>query len=209
MIVSPNELIGSIVYRTREALNGNHSYMQGIRKYKYYPAITNDSGKLQLWHYAGTFEEISEKYVRMNDIESCRLKFPAIFNYQAVTEDVQNTGLRTLTYNLAFIAPVDPLWGTETREANVWNPVLSGIYAEFLRQIKMSGAFSLPVGEIPHRLHRIPTTGRSAGESVKCIYADYMDAFQISGLRLNVGFICEKDLMQIHEENRKVSEITN
>lgn len=205
-MIYPNEIIGSLVYRTRKALNENGAYRQGLNNYPFKPAVTDREGNANLWHYAGTFAEISEKYLRMKDFESCRIKFPALFNYQAVRESTGKDGTTTLDYNLVLVAPVNPEWGTETRTDRVWKSVLSPIYAEFMKQVRRSGFFHLNPGGIPHTLYRIPTTGRSITENVKLIYADYMDAYQLSGLQLKVKDICEKDLHLIAEENKKVSE---
>jgi hypothetical protein len=208
-MIYPNEIIGSLVYRTREALNKNSAFRQGLNGYPLQPSITDSEGNVNFWHYAGTFAEISEKYLNMADFASCRVKFPAVFNYQAVRETTDKDGTVTLEYNLVFVTAVKPEWQTETRTDKVWKPVLSPIYEEFMRQVKRSGFFALNPGGIPHTLYRIPTTGRSITENVRLIYADYMDAYQLSGLRLKVRNICEKDLLLIASENKKVVEQLN
>jgi hypothetical protein len=204
-MISPNKIIGSLVYRTREALNNNQKFLDGIASFEFANLIAT-GGKVHLWHYPGTYEEISEMFLSANDLESCKLKFPALFNYQSVREDVGiRDGLRRLHYNLVFIAPVNPVWTTQTREDKVWKLLLYPIYEEFFRQIKRSGHFQVPAGEIPHTLYRIPTTGASASGAMVKRYSEYMDAFQISDLQLSVAIRnCERDLAKITEENNKV-----
>jgi hypothetical protein len=205
-MIYPNEIIGALVYRTREALNASPAYLQGLNDHPFKTSLTGSDGSAKLWHYAGSFAEISEKYLRMKDFASCRLKFPALFNYQAVRESREKDGAVTLEYNLVFVAPVKPEWGTETRTDRTWKPVLSPVYEEFMKQVKRSGYFRIPMGGIPHTLHRIPTTGKSITENVRLIYSDYMDAYQISGFRLTVNPVCGKELLRIAEENKKVVE---
>ncbi|MDR0680853.1 MAG: hypothetical protein LBG15_03220 [Dysgonamonadaceae bacterium] len=208
-MIYPNEILGSLIYRTRKALNENQNYLSGLKTYKYYPSLMTD-GKINLWHYSGTFNEISERYLKNQDFDSCKVKFPAIFNYQAVREDVSVDGSRSFTFNLAIVAPVDPEWKTEIRTELLWKPVLSGIYEEFLNQIRRFRPFQNFNNfalSVPHTLYRIPTTGISATENVKAIYAEYMDAYQILGLRLKTGGICASDLITIERESREVSGI--
>jgi hypothetical protein len=205
-MIYPNEIIGALVYRTRKALNANGTYRNGLDGYPFKPSLLDADGNVNLWHYAGTFAEISEKYLRMADFAACKLKFPALLNYQSVRETIEKEGTVTLEYNLVFVAPVKPDWGTETRTDKVWKPVLSPIYLEFMKQIKTSGFFLLNPGEIPHTLYRIPTTGKSITESAKLIYSDYMDAYQLSNLRLRTKKLCGKDLSSIAEESKKVKE---
>jgi hypothetical protein len=73
-MISPIDIIGSVVYRTREALNKNTAFLEEIKSYKYYDMISDD-GKVQLWHYPGTTEEISDKWLAMQDLETSFLKY--------------------------------------------------------------------------------------------------------------------------------------
>ncbi len=42
MMISPNKLIGSAVFRTMEALNGNTAFIEGARQYEFWPNCFKD-----------------------------------------------------------------------------------------------------------------------------------------------------------------------
>lgn len=58
MILSVNKIIGSAVYRTREMLNKDQSFIDGLSKYNFAGDCLFDD-KFHLWYYPGTPEEIS------------------------------------------------------------------------------------------------------------------------------------------------------
>ena len=52
MTVSPNTIIGSLVWRTREALNRNAAFLDALAGYYYAPNCLVD-GKFGFWHFPG------------------------------------------------------------------------------------------------------------------------------------------------------------
>jgi hypothetical protein len=202
-VISPVKLIGSLVYRTREALNKNPCFPEQIKQYEFYDAITDDEGKIQLWHYPGTVEEISKRYLSYRDFASCKLKFPAVFNYQG-TSLRKSGGLTTIRFDLVFVAPVDSLWTTVQQDDNVFSPVLRDICAEFFNQVKKHRHFRLPVAGLAYELHEIYLNNTKTAEDVQKTYGEHMNAIQVAGLQLPVADICEKELLSMEEENKKV-----
>jgi hypothetical protein len=213
-MVSANKIIGSLVYRTREALNTNPAFLAGAHSYldalqeatgKGYALFAPD-GKIQLWHYCGTAEEIATYFLKMQDTTLSRYKFPAVFNYQSVREDFGLKGnISAKTYNLAFVAPTNPNWGTPTREKEVRDKLLVHIYNEFMRQIRKSRYFLTPMSGVAHASYWVPTTGERVTKVLDYLYSDFMDAIQIVNLRLQVyDTVCSKDEDLLNRENNSV-----
>jgi len=210
-MISPIDIIGSLVYRTREALNKNTAFLEKIKEYRYY-YLVSDNENVQLWHYPGTPEEISDKYLQMQNLETSFLKYPAVFNYQNILEQTGVTqGYRDVFFNLAFVAPTNKDWGSFTRKDRVFYSILYDIYEEFLNQIlrfnfKRRGTIMLnTVAEIPHKKYDVYTTGKSVTEIMEYRYCDYMDVIQIINLRLKIAtYICDGDVESIKEESYNV-----
>jgi hypothetical protein len=161
-------------------------------------------------HYPGTPNEISDTFLQLKDFSACKLKFPALFNYQSIRQQKGlANGLTNIYFNLAFVAPVLPVWCTQEREKKVFKTVLRDIYAEFFNQIKRSRYFAVPTAGIHHEYYEVFTTGQPVTKAMEYLYADYMDAIQIINLQLSVTNICQKDLDLISEENEKVIENFN
>jgi hypothetical protein len=199
-VISPVKLIGSLVYRTREALNKNPRFLEQIKQYEFYDAITDDEGKIQLWHYPGTVEEISERFLSFKDFASCKLKFPSVFNYQGTRQRKgDNNGLTTIWFNLVFVAPVNSSRITVQQDDNVFGLVLRDICAEFFKQ-----AEKLRGGKPVYELHEIYLNDRKTAEDVQKTYGEHMNAIQVAGLQLPVADMCEKELLLMEEENKKV-----
>ena len=203
-MISPNNLIGSLVYRTREALNKNNAFLEKIKAYRFYDLVS-DGGKVQLWHYPGTPEEISDTFLQMQDIKSSKYKYPAVFNYQNIRQQygVQQ-GCINLFFNIAFVVPTHKDWQTPTREKLVFDMILRDIYREFMNQIRRCRFIQTPMGDIPHDRYDVFTTGESADKALQRLYCDLIDAIQIINLRLKVLDICDRDLALIEEESNKV-----
>lgn len=210
MTISVNELIGAMVYRTMRELNKNPNFMSGLRKYEYFQNLLDDCGCFHLWNYPGTQAEISAIFLKLSEfgLKGAKHKFPSVFNFQSVRQEKGGTDNLTDIYlNLAFVSPVNPHWRTSQREEQVFKHALRPIYEEFFRQIRKSGYFQTPIGEIPHTYHEVFTTGKSISSVIQVNYGDYMDAIEVTNLRLRAKKLCEKDLLGIAEENKKVTEI--
>lgn len=204
-IISPNKIIGSLVYRTREALNNDASFMEIIKNYEFYPScVYKDS--FSLWHYPGTPNEISNVLIAMNKgKEGSKLKFPSVFNFQSIRQNKNGNSL-TIYYNLAFVAPVVSTWLTQEREEQVFKPILRPIYEEFFRQITKSGYFRSAYGFIPHDYYEVFTTGNNQDELIKGRYGDFIDAIEVHNIGLTIKRLCQKDLDTIEHENNLVTE---
>jgi len=210
-MISPNKIIGSLVFRTREALNKNNAFLEKIKSYNFYDLVS-DKGNVHLWHYPGTPEEISEKFQQMQDIRTSKYKYPAVFNYQNVKQQFGvNKGFINMTFNLAFVVPTDSEWGTPTREKLVFDMILRDIYAEFINQIKRfnvvrkSRIINVPMDNIKHDRYDVFTTGKSITSALDYLYCDFMDAIQIINLNLSIySEICDEDIKQIEMESEKV-----
>jgi hypothetical protein len=213
-MVSANQIIGSLVYRTRKALNTNPAFLASAQSYvnalqeatgKGYDLFAPD-GKIQLWHYCGTAEEIASYFLKMQDAALSRYKFPAVFNYQPVREDFGLKGnISAKTFNLAFVAPTNPEWGTPTREKKVRDKLLVHIYREFIRQIRKSKYFLVPVGGLVHTSYWVPTTGEGITRVLDYLYSDFMDAIQVVNLRLQVyDTACKNDENLLNRESNLV-----
>jgi hypothetical protein len=200
---SPNRIMGSIVYRTREALNGDAEFLGFVREYAYSPNLFAGD-RFNLWHYPGTRNEICNALKEVNDP---RFKFPAVLNFQNIQQRVE-ADYSTIYYNVAIIAPVLSTWLTQEREAEVFDHVLRPVYREFMRQVAGSGYFLLPDGEIPRTVYEVFGTGDTrsgyfllpAGEVPRTMYevfttgggkaslvesyGDYVDALEVHGLAL-------------------------
>lgn len=210
MMISPNKLIGSAVFRTMEALNGNTTFIEGARQYEFWPNCFKD-GKLHLWHYPGTPNEIANILVQVGKLlDGASLKFPAVLSYHPIRQDkgvpVDNHRyVDIVRYNLAIISPVRSNWTTEEREHYLFEPLLRPIYEAFIRQIKTSPAFHVDYG-LRHDYYEVFTTGRSA-ETVHKLYGDYIDAIELHDLSLTLRpSLCNAVIERMYEENDLVTD---
>lgn len=207
-MISPNRIIGSLVYRTREALNANQDFILGLADYPFRDNCYID-GKFNLWHYPGTHNEISSVLREVGrHPKGYRVKFPAILDYHAIRQHREGQDI-TIYYNLSIVASVISEWTTETREVEVFDKVLRPVYTEFMNQIQKSGYFRLPFGFVPHDCYEIFTTGKNS-EQIKDMYGDQIDAIELHNLALTLrSNLCEKDFQRIEKENAKVTENIN
>ena len=203
--VSPVKLIGSLVYRTQEALNKNERFLEQIRQYEFYDAITT-GGKLHLWHYPGTVEEISNEFLTFDDFKKCRLRFPAVFNYQGTRQRKgDKNGLTSIFFNLAFVTQTASGWNTDRQDNEVYDLVLRDICAEFLRQAKRYPYLFLTTPEPPCELYDGFLNEEETAKRVSELYHDYLCAIQVTGLQLPVKSLCVQEVMKIKEESDKVT----
>lgn len=209
MIASSNEIMGSLIYRTSQALNKNRKFLNDIKGYRYWTSIVND-GKFHLWHFPGTMQEISQVFkVLGNDpINGHKLKFPAILSYQGVYEEhnfIQ--GITLKRYNLAIVAPVFSEWTTQKRESQVYKLVLRPIEEELIRQVEACEYLQTPVGKFPYVSAYIPTTGNALNSVMKMQYGDFIDAIEFPNFTLKaMSDICKATSNKIIEESEKVTD---
>lgn len=202
MMFSTNRLVGAAVYRTRKALNANKAFMRLVAGYEFAPACLYDD-IFHLWHFPGTHEEISRVMMKMSQtIETNRMKFPCIMNFLPDTETVGS--VVQVRLNLAICAITDSEWLTQTREKQVFDPVLYPVCDEFIRQISglpyIQGSYNTP----PHTKHRIFTTGANAGQ-IHDRYNEHIDAIEIANLTLTLNpRLCDDYYSQMAEESSLV-----
>lgn len=209
MTASSNEIMGSLVYKTSQALNKNQKFMDAIKKYRYWAAIVNDD-KFHLWHFPGTQQEISQSFqiLSKDSINGIKLKYPAILSFQGIYEEHEFTpGIILKRYNLAIVAPVLSEWTTQEREEQVYKLVLRPIEEELIRQIESCKYFHTPVGRFPYVSVYIPTTGKNLSSVMKVQYGDFIDAIELPNFTLkSISSICTNMSNKIIDESKKVTE---
>lgn len=205
IVASPNKIIGALVYRTRDALNKDASFLENASQYKFIPDSMHD-GKMSLWHYPGTPDEISGMLNFMDkNPNGNKLKFPAIFNYNTIRQSKSGQKV-TLNYNLAIVGRVLNNWTTQQRETQLFDRLLRGIYKEFINQIKISGWFLTELPYPSHNYYEVFTTGGNQGILLEKKYGDFIDAIELHNLSLTLRTnLCEKDLKKIEEQNKLVT----
>jgi len=204
--MTPNEIIGSLIYRTNNALNGNAKFLQAIRQYEYYPALLHDD-RLHLWHFPGTANEISDVFQELSKstLFGAKLKFPAILNFQSVIQEHQKD-FTVMRINLAIITPVLDEWTTQVREEQAYKLVLKPIEDEFIRQVQRFRHFQIPTGHYPYVSAYVPTTGKALNSVMKFMYGDFVDAIELPNFTIKVLKTCEDMSEIIESESIKVTE---
>lgn len=203
MIISPNKIIGSLTYRTRESLRKNNSFLKGLDKYQFRAELFNNE-LFNLWHIPGTFNEISNVFLELGKSEKFNLKYPAIFNINPIRQ-IKNGQTNTSYFNLILVAPVLSEWLTQQREEEVFTPLLRPIYDEFIKQVIKSGYF-IDFGIPQHEYYEVFTTGNTGGVLLEK-YGDHVDAIELHNLTLKLKNICGRDYDKIEYENNLVTEI--
>jgi hypothetical protein len=193
--------MGSLVYRTREALRNNAKFLAALEEYPFTPDCFID-GKFSLWHYPGTHDEISGALLH---IKESQWKFPSLLNFQEVKEDVTAGKGDVYHYKLAFAALTVSEWLTEQRERYIFDLLLIPVYIEFMKQLKKSRYFVLSLQEFNtmpnHVRYKVFTTGKSS-EGIIDMYGDYADALEIHNLTLQTkSCFTNEELQQIEKEN--------
>ncbi len=203
-MISPNKIIGSLVYRTREALRGNNSFLTALQGYRFYPDCFTD-GKFNLWHYPGTHSEISNAFL---NIPKTSWKFPSVLNFHPVRQKKGGQD-SYIWFNLAIVGLTSSEWLTQTREEQVFELLLRPIYMEFMRQLETSGYFEIDYGVPPHDYYEVFTTGKNQGVLFDA-YGDYIDGIELHNLYLKLrDCYTEVMLRGIEKENDLVTEIFN
>jgi hypothetical protein len=204
--MTANEIMGSLVYRTNKALNGNQGFLEALKRYHYYPTVAGDGG-LHLWHFPGTSQEISQVFQALSKdaMRGGKLKFPGLLNYQGVIQE-HGGSTTVMRYNLAIVAPVLSEWTTQQREEQVYKPVLKPIEDEFIKQIELFPHIQTPVGKFPYVSAYIPTTGRALNSIIKMQYGDFIDAIEFPNLSIKVLGTCSGMSKTIAEESKKVTD---
>lgn len=197
-MISPIKIIGSVLYRTREALNNDTVFIAMAKEYKF-DCFTGN--RFNLWHYPGTGNEIGDVLqVMQKSYQSSKLKFPALFNFHPIEQDFSSL-TPSFSYNMAFVASTKSDWTTEQREKFVFEPILRPIYREFLNQIVKSGYFLVSGPYVNHRMFEVYTTGNQQDDKIKGRYTDYLDAIELHSLRLTLKRLCDGDIETIENQN--------
>ena len=206
-MISPNKIIGSLVYRTRVALNNNDAFKTALLNYAYHSNCLVD-GDFLLWHYPGTPNEISTVLLKIGEHYAGNyLKFPAMLNFQTIKQDKGEDTV--IHYNLAIVGSVLSTWTTEQREVEIFDNLLRPIYEEFMNQVKSCKWFKTGYGMPPHAYYEIFTTGKNSGE-IQNKYGDYIDAIELHDLALTVNSgLCNKHFETIEAENKLVTSDIN
>ena len=216
-MISHVDLIGALIYRTREALNKRKSgrtttdFYEGIKAtYKYGSTVFDKEDKMHLWHWAGTQNELQEAFqVISKDQNAASKLFPCIFNYQSVVEThgVGKDGLVQIDLDLSIACLVDSTWTTEQRNRIVHKNVLEPIYDEFMKQIRKCGWFQIPMEGLDFTRMKVFTTGSSMHKTIRAQYGWYIDMIQIVDLRpLLKPNLCEADIATIEREAELVTD---
>lgn len=195
-MISANKLMGALVYRTREALNADKAFLTNLVNYAYWRNCY-DGEKFTLWHYPGTGDEISAYLLELDKVGFQRYKFPAVFNFQPIRQEVSRNPV--IHYNLAIAGSVKSEWLTEQREAELFDNLLRPVYAELMRQIMscpwLLNGYDLP----PHDYYDVFTVGN--GNLMKDKYGEYVDAIELHDLAITLRNLCQKDIDEINKEN--------
>ena len=204
MTFSPNTIIGSLVWRTREALNRNAEFLDTLAGYYYAPNCLID-GKFSFWHFPGTQAEISAVLLKLGEaLNGSMLKFPSVLNFQSIRQQRKGDAV-TLNYNLAIAGSVKSTWTTQERETELFDKVLRPVYDEFMRQVLLSGYFLTDYGQPPHDYYEVFTTGGNAAQ-IKDLYGEHVDAIELHNLSLVLKPLCRRQLERIATENDRVTE---
>lgn len=213
MTISATKLIGAVVKRTMDALNANPSFIEAAKTYEFWPNCSKD-GKLQLWHYHGTPDEIGNVLANIGGQidNAASLKLPAVLDFHPLLQSKNciTDGVPTdrITYNIAIVAPVRKEWLSQTREQSLFEPLLRPVYEEFIRQLKQSPAFSVGY-ELPHDYYEVFTTGGSPENLAQC-YGNCIDAIELQKLSLTIrNNLCKHDLDVLYAEADKVTDNIN
>ena len=203
-MISPNLLIGSSIYKTSENLSKNRSFMSNVVNYPFHEDCVID-GKLSLWHYPGTPNEIANTLTNIskdNDIDKL-VKFPSFFTFHPIRQDINGSN-RIIHFNLAITAKTHSKWTTRQREKYVFDTLLRPIYNEFIDVVSRSVYFKNLSGVPPHAMYENYTTGGKEGLLIER-YGDNIDAIEIHNLALTVNpLLCERDFLAMEAENSKI-----
>jgi hypothetical protein len=216
-MISEHKILGSLIYRTAQALNDNTAFNQNINhlneqlreQYPFYDAMVK-TGRLNLWHYPGTIEEIQSQYLYLDSNrpdKSAVLKYPSVLSFTSI-EQKFTKDYRVIQYNLSFITKSVSGWTTQQRDKYIFEPFLTPIVEEFIHQVDLADYW---VKGIEYTVYNVPTTGNTLGSSIKLRYGDYIDAVELPKFIIRVMTnICDQNQSQIEKESIKVtSDIKN
>lgn len=206
-MISHNKIIGSLVYRTMEAMNNNQHFIDGIDLYPYAAnCFTGDH--FNFWHYAGPHNEISSILTLSGEhLNGGKVKFPSVLNFQTVRQSIDGID-REISYNLSFIARTEPNWTTGEREKYVFDPLLRPLVDEFIYQVNNYPYFRSGYG-IGFDYYEVFTYGKNQGVLTDA-YGDYIDAIEIQNMKVAIDQLCNSDIDIINNEyaivNQKIIE---
>lgn len=182
-MISPISIIGSLVYRACEALNANTVFMEALKQYPFYENCVSD-GHFNLWHYPGTFSEISATLIEIGTSpKGALIKFPSVLDFQAVKQ--RHEERISYTYNLAIAGTTDSEWTTEQRDSVVFELLLRPVYEEFIRQAKQAEYLDMGYNAPIHDVWEVFSTGNSEGVVLKT-YGEHVDAIELPNLTLRL-----------------------
>lgn len=226
-MISHVDIMGALIYRTREALNKRPQgqpyskfYSDMVDKYPYYrvcfdntnPNSSEGIDTMHLWHFPETPDAIKEAFDIMGKKsggDNMQIKYPCVFNFQSIVETygVQSDGLVQIQYELAIVTPVLSNWTSEQRDRMAHRYVLEPIHDELIKQIKKCGWFQIPLTGVNYKRMKVFTTGQSIRQATQVQFGDYVDYIQLSELRLNLKQIfCEAEIEQIQREAELVTD---
>lgn len=204
-MISPNKLLGSLIYRTREKLRKDKKFIRNVLNSPYGKnCFPND--EFNIMYYPGTISEIKNILFDIDKGMAMRShKYPAFFSYMSVEENFDV--YRTLVYNISIVGLTDKDWLTEQREEYVFDPVLRPIYEEFKNQINSHVAIVRYDNRIiPHRKYDVFTTGR-VGEALVVEFPDWIDAIDLRNLTVRIPLCDDRYYSQIVEEYNKLTNL--
>lgn len=205
-MISANKILGSIIYRTREALRKDKRFLNGLKDNPYSGNFF-PNGNFNITHYPGTTQEIKNNLLTMDKDKALKeYKFPGIFNYESKRQDVSHNS-RTIYYNIAIVAPVLSSWLTEQREKFVFDTVLRPIYNELLNQLKKVPFIKSPYDYPTHTMYEVFSTGQDSNVTILS-YGDWIDAIELHSVMVNVEeCILERYKDIIEKENNLLIEL--
>lgn len=203
--ISPNQIIGSLLYRTRESLRSNPAFVEDAEN-SFFGANYFAFGKFNLLHMPGTIQEIKNNMFDLDKDQATRkYKFPALLNYEQKNRRSLD-GIATIYFSFSFVSLTHKDWLTEERERNVFDPILRPIYREFIRQIKNAEYLKRGLYVNVPSMTEIFTTGSYANTSM-VEYNDWLDAIEVRNFELNYED-CDRPIWEkVIEENNKLIEI--
>lgn len=200
--ISPIDLVGSLVYRTRESMRSDKWFLRNAVNYPYWESMLYGSEReFKIQYYAGTQEETSQN-MRNLDKSSKDLKFPAIFNIAPYKKE--KSGNTTYLYlNLCFVAPVNSEWLTEQRDRYVFKLLLRPMWDHFKSVLVNSEYFTLNYGDLNYTDYEVFTTGESFGQLLNH-YNDWIDAIEVHNLQLPLRGCFPDDMIEKMNNERSL-----
>lgn len=203
MTISPNEMIGSLVYRTQEALNQNKSFIENLKTYYFAQnCLINESFKL--WHFPASKPEIENALTKITQNENEEyVKLPAILNFQSILQHKKGKD-STIIYNIAIAGSALKDWKTYDREKEIFNKILRPIHAELINQIITSGWFQLDYNSPAYDYYEVFTSNGNVAKIGS--YGECIDAIELCNLTLKCKELTLNQIENITTEYNLVTQ---